>query len=83
MRVDAFLKKILLFKKRAEAKAMCERGYVRINGNLAKPSRTINEDDIIEIETPNGLRRLRVLQIPCGNIRRDEIAQYYKDENRH
>jgi ribosomal 50S subunit-recycling heat shock protein len=75
--MDAFLKKTLIFKKREEAKQMCLRGYVKLNGKNIKPAKTINEGDVIEIETKGSIKRIKVLKIPKGNIQRDEFTEYY------
>lgn len=79
MRIDLFLKKILIFKKRSEAKIMCNKNLVKLNGRYIKPAKTVNLGDLIEIETPKGIRRLRVLKTPNGNISKDETGLYYEE----
>jgi ribosomal 50S subunit-recycling heat shock protein len=79
MRVDLFLKKVLLFKKRSEAKKMCEDNLVKLNGKQTKPSRQINQGDIITIESIKGIQTYRVLRVPEGNIRKDETDAYYEE----
>ena len=79
MRCDLFLKKVLLFKKRAEAKDMCNKSLIKLNGKYIKPSKTVSVDDTIEIETYKGVRKIKVLQIPHSNVRKDDIASYYEE----
>lgn len=79
MRCDLFLKKVLLFKKRTEAKGMCNKNLIKLNGKYIKPSKTVSVDDTIEIETYKGVRKLRVLKIPSGDVRKDDIASYYEE----
>ncbi len=79
MRIDLFLKRVLIFKKRSEAKALCDKDLVKLNGRYAKPSKTVSEGDVIEIETLKGIRRVKVLKIPTGNVRKGEENVYYEE----
>jgi ribosomal 50S subunit-recycling heat shock protein len=79
MRCDLFLKKVLLFKKRTEAKEMCNKHLIKLNGNYTKPSKTVTANDIIEIETYKGIRKLKVLKVPDGNVRKDDTNSYYEE----
>ena len=47
MRLDLFLKKTSLIKRRAVAKEIVERGMVTINSKVAKPSSDVRDSDII------------------------------------
>jgi ribosomal 50S subunit-recycling heat shock protein len=79
MRIDVFLKKVLIFKKRSEAKIICNKNLIKLNGRHTKPSKTINPGDLIEIETVKGIRKIKVLQIPKGNIGKNETELYYEE----
>ena len=79
MRIDLYLKRTLIFKKRSEAKVICGKALIRVNGKHAKPSRKLNIGDLLEIETVKGIRKIKVLQMPAGNIRKDEISSYYEE----
>jgi len=79
MRIDLYLKKVLILKKREEAKLMCDKDLVKLNGRYIKPSKTVNAGDVIEIETAKGIQRIRVLKIPEGNIDKNEIVLYYEE----
>jgi len=78
MRIDLFLKKVLIFKHREIAKEMCEKGLVMINGKLAKASKDVGEGDFFQIETGAGVQRYRVLKIPEGNVRHNEVSLFYE-----
>lgn len=54
MRLDKYLKVSRLIKRREAAKEFIDKGYVRINGKIAKPSSEVKLDDLIEISTPLG-----------------------------
>ena len=79
MRVDQFLKKTLLLKQRTTAKILCDKQYVKINGQYTKPSKHVGIGDIIEIETAKGISQYRVLMIPSGNVKKSERDVYYEE----
>lgn len=54
MRLDKYLKVSRLIKRREAAKEFIDKGYVRVNGKIAKPSLEVKLDDLIEISTPLG-----------------------------
>ncbi len=79
MRIDLFLKKVLIVKKRSEAKFMCNKNLIKLNGRYTKPSKSVNISDVIEIETIKGVKRIRVLNIPRRNIRKTDDTLYYEE----
>lgn len=81
MRIDLFLKKTLIVKQREVAKELCDKGMVKVNGTLSKPSREVRETDIIEIDSASGAMRYRVLKIPEGNVRKEETGLYFEGIN--
>lgn len=74
MRLDLFLKKTRIIKRRTVAKKLIEEGLVKVNGRLSKPSKTIHPEMIIEIDT----KKYRVKKIPKREIRKNEGEKYYK-----
>jgi ribosomal 50S subunit-recycling heat shock protein len=54
MRLDKYLKISRLIKRREAAKQFIDKGYVRLNGKIAKPANEVKLDDIIEIASPLG-----------------------------
>lgn len=81
MRLDVFLKKTLIVKQRNAGKELCDKELIRVNGATSKPAREVKVGDIIEIETIKGVQKYRILKIPQGNIKKDEVVQYYEDCN--
>ena len=79
MRIDVFLKKVLLFKKRSDAKRMCDDHLIKINGQEVKPSKQVHPEDTIEIESIKGVENYRVITIPTGNVRKNEVYEYYEE----
>lgn len=54
MRLDKYLKVSRLIKRREAAKEFIDKGYVRLNGKIAKPASEVHEEDVIEIVSPLG-----------------------------
>lgn len=79
MRIDVFMKKVLLFRTRNEAKKMCDNQLIIVNGKETKPSHRVREGDMITIETRHSISKYRILQIPRGNVRKDEATGYYEE----
>ena len=50
MRLDLFLKETRLIKRRTIAKEYCERGLVKINDKIIKPSFDVKSGDVIKIK---------------------------------
>ena len=50
MRLDLFLKDSRIIKRRTIAKEFCERGLVKVNDKIAKPSFDIKGGEIISIK---------------------------------
>lgn len=79
MRIDLFLKKVLLVKKRNDAKNMCDKNLVKLNGKYVKPSKSVNQGDIIELESFKGTKTVRILNIPTGNVNKSDADLYYEE----
>jgi ribosomal 50S subunit-recycling heat shock protein len=77
MRLDLFLCKTGLAKRRTLAKEIADAGLVKVNSQKAKPGREINERDIIEIGG-NRAVAVEVLMIPGGSVRKEDREKYYK-----
>ena len=68
MRLDAFLKKSLLIKRRELAHQLCEEGLVRVNGHPKRASTEVRSGDELEFPLYNRALKVRVLGIPEGNV---------------
>ncbi len=77
MRLEQYLSRVGLVKRRTVAKQLCDNGIVKINGARSKPSREIDVGDIISI---GGNRPVtaEVLEIPGGNVKKEEREKYCK-----
>lgn len=70
MRLDAFLKKSLLIKRRELANQLCDEGMVRVNGVPRKASQEVKVQDELEFPLYNRVLKVRVLLLPEGNVKR-------------
>ena len=62
VRLDVWLDVACLFKTRSEAQVACRGGKVDLNGQAAKPHRTIRPGDQIRITRPSGRRQTVVVR---------------------
>ena len=66
MRVDLFLKCVGVTKTRMEAKRLCDREMVLLEGKPLKPSHELLAGELLELRIPGREKSLRVLAIPPG-----------------
>jgi ribosome-associated heat shock protein Hsp15 len=62
-RIDRWLWAARAFRSRSLAAQACDGGKVTVNGASAKPHKLVRSGDLIEITTPAGKRRWRVLDL--------------------
>ena len=79
MRLDLLFKNMLIVKKRSIVKTMCQNNLIKVNGRITKPSKQMREGDIVEIDTPKGTRKIKVLKIPKGNISKHNKELFYQE----
>jgi len=70
LRLDAFLKKSLLIKRRELANQLCDEGMVRVNGVPRKASHELKVSDELEFPLYNRVLKVRVLDLPEGNVKK-------------
>lgn len=68
MRLDLFLKKSRLLKRRELARELCDEGAVRVNGVPRKASFELKIGDELSFPIYNRILKVRVLDIPAGNV---------------
>ncbi len=78
MRLDQFLKKVLLFKSRNQAIQAIKKGLVYINDRKAKPSCEVKPGDTVSIDYPIMFVKIRVIAIPSGNVAKRDREKYYQ-----
>ena len=78
MRLDKFVKVSRLIKRRTVANEISDTGRVYVNGNIAKPAKTLKVGDIIKIEYANKNVVVKVLTIPTGNVSIQQASELYE-----
>ena len=68
VRLDLFLKKTHLVKRRELARELCDEGMVRVNGTPRKASHDVRLGDELLFPLYNRLIRARVLNLPDNAI---------------
>lgn len=68
MRLDLFLKKTYLLKRRELARELCDEGVVRVNGVPRKASFEVKIGDELHFPVYNRTLRVRILDIPIGTV---------------
>ena len=68
MRLDMFLSKVGVVKRRSIAKELADNGIIKLNGNTAKAGKEIKIGDIIQI---SGKRPavIEIVDIPTGSVK--------------
>ncbi len=80
VRLDVWLDVACLFKTRSEAKRACEGGKVEINGDGAKPHRSIREGDRIRIGRGFGRYQDIIVRIAIDqHVKKAEARALYDD----
>ena len=80
VRLDVWLDVACLFKTRSEAQKACKGGKVDVNGQAAKPHRTIRPNDEIVITRPFGRRqRVIVRSLADKHMAKAQARELYED----
>jgi ribosome-associated heat shock protein Hsp15 len=80
VRLDVWLDVSCLFKTRSEAKRACEGGKVEVNGEHAKPHRTLREGDRVRISRGYGRHQDVIVRIVLEqHVKKSEARALYDD----
>lgn len=79
MRIDKYLWHTRYFKTRNIASTACKKGQVKINGQVAKPSREVYPTDEITIRKEQINYQCIVLDIPKNRVGAKLVDIYRKD----
>lgn len=78
MRLDLYLKRCCLTRRRSEAKRACENGIVMLDGRRAKPGQPVVPGRRVSISFLDRYLELEILKLPAGNVSRTEARTYYE-----
>ncbi len=79
VRVDKWLWAVRVYKTRTLATDACKISRVSINGQLAKPSRTIKVGDIISVRKPPIELSFKVLQLLNNRVGAKLVPEYMEN----
>ncbi len=78
MRIDQWLSKVCLLRSRSQAKKGCQSGQILLDGERVKESHELRPGQEITLTLPSKELRLRVLEIPGGNVAKRDADLYYE-----
>ena len=78
MRLDLYLKRCCLTRRRSEAKRACENGIVMLDGRRAKPGHAVGPGRRVSISFLDRYLELKILKLPTGNVSRADARSYYE-----
>jgi ribosome-associated heat shock protein Hsp15 len=80
VRLDVWLDVTCLYRTRSEAQKACKAGRIEVNGQPAKPHRTVQIGDELAITRSFGRKqRLKVRALADRHIARADARQLYED----
>jgi ribosome-associated heat shock protein Hsp15 len=80
VRLDIWLDVACLFRTRSEAQKACKGGKIAVNGQAAKPHRTIRAGDEVQINRPFGRKqRIVVRGVQEQHVAKAEARLLYED----
>lgn len=79
IRVDKYLWAIRLFKTRTAAATACDKGRIKLNGDIIKASRNIKIGDVYEIKTDEKKWTVKVTALLEKRVQYSEAIKHYED----
>lgn len=79
MRIDKYLWCVRYYKTRTLATTACKKGQVRVNNDVAKPSREVYAQDVIEFRKDQINYRITINDIPESRIGAKLVDIYRTD----
>ena len=79
VRIDKWLWSVRIYKTRSKATDACRSGKVSINEQAVKPSKEIEQGDIIEIRFKQFLKKVEVLKVLSNRVGAKLVELYFKD----
>lgn len=78
-RLDKWLWAVRIFKARALATEACRTGHVEVNGQPAKPARTVRPGELVTVRQGIIMRTLRVVAAPRARVGAKLVAEFCTD----
>jgi len=81
VRVDVWLWAVRVYRSRTASTAACSSGTVRVNGVVAKPSKTIASGDRVSTRVAHRQRDLEVVETPMKRLGAGLAAEAFIDHS--
>ena len=78
-RLDRWLWSTRHFRTRTLATDACKRNWVKVNEHTAKPSRKLQEGDLLEIRKGSLRKTIKVLDLLEKRVSASHAVEYYED----
>ncbi len=78
MRLDKFLKVSRIIKRRPIAKTILDNKKVKVNNKVVKAGVVVKVGDVVEVEYFSRYMKVEVLEVPIGNIKKEEAETLFK-----
>ncbi len=78
MRLDVFLKKVGLVKRRSLAKDICDKGLVKMDGRTARAGKEVGPGRMLEIDLAMERMEIEVLGLPTRNCKKENGQAFYR-----
>ncbi len=79
VRIDKFLWATRIFKTRSQASDACNKGRIMINDNVARPSKTIEGNEIVTVKKPPVTYTYRVICPLENRVSAKLVTDYIED----
>ncbi len=79
MRLDKWLKAARIYKTREEAGQACDLSRVKVNDQVAKPSKVVHVGDVIVVKVTNHYRTLEIKAIPQRGLSAKDAKLVYHE----
>ena len=77
-RLDSWLHRVLIIKRRAVAKELADTGHLSVDGTVAKPAHDVKIGSQITLSIGGRRITYEVLGIPRGNVSKERALEYYR-----
>ncbi|MCB0807243.1 MAG: RNA-binding S4 domain-containing protein [Bacteroidales bacterium] len=79
IRIDKWLWSVRMFKTRSQASEACRSGKIRIQDQVVKPSRVVNEADVVSIHSGPMTKTLKVVKTIGNRVGAKIAVTCYED----
>ena len=79
LRIDKYLWSIRLFKTRSQAADACDKGKVKLKGDIVKASRSVAVGDEYEVKTEAKKWLIKVVALLDHRVQYSEAITFYED----